>query len=62
MPWSDSETYAGLRIRLALHHLTVTTMPLWWDVDRPPDLARLRDYLRMHPERAPRTAIALEKR
>lgn len=42
IPWSTTETRALTTRRLRLLGLSVTTLPPWYDVDRPSDLERIR--------------------
>ena len=45
LPWSRSDTFARTLERLRDRGLTVRVLAPWFDVDRPDDLARLRELL-----------------
>jgi rSAM/selenodomain-associated transferase 1 len=59
--WSTPTVAAETRARCATLGLTLEELPMGRDIDGPEDLAWLRDELRQHPERAPRTAAMLER-
>ncbi|HEY3234186.1 MAG TPA: DUF2064 domain-containing protein, partial [Polyangiaceae bacterium] len=57
--WSTREVLAQTRARCRALGLSVHELPTTYDVDEPVDLEQLRAELGLHPERAPRTAVAL---
>ncbi len=59
LPWSSERTCVTTLERLRARGLTVATLPTWYDVDRPADLARLRASLAGNPAAAPRTALVV---
>ena len=61
VPWSAANTCAATVERMAAQGLAPTVLPPWFDVDDADDLRRLRALLANEPERAPRTAAALER-
>jgi uncharacterized protein len=50
MRWSTAQVLADTVQRCRALGLTVTTIPSWFDIDTPDDLARLRTSLAMAPE------------
>jgi rSAM/selenodomain-associated transferase 1 len=59
LPWSAPETFARTLARLRERNLRTEVIARWFDVDRPPDLARLQGLVAAGELRAPRTAKAL---
>jgi rSAM/selenodomain-associated transferase 1 len=57
--WSTPSVAPETRARCAALGLALEELPVGHDVDGPDDLAWLREELRRHPERAPRTAATL---
>ncbi|MCX5745873.1 MAG: TIGR04283 family arsenosugar biosynthesis glycosyltransferase [Proteobacteria bacterium] len=55
LPWSRPDTFARTLDRLRARGLTVRVLAPWFDVDRPADLARLRDLLERGAIVAPAT-------
>ena len=58
--WSTPRVAEQTRARCAALGLAVEELPVAYDVDEIADLDRLRAELRLHPERAPRTARELD--
>lgn len=59
LPWSSADTFARTCERLRARGLTLAILPVWFDVDRPADLARLRRLLARGRIHAPHTRRAL---
>ena len=59
LPWSHYDTLAKTAARLAELGLDAARAPIWFDVDEPEDLPRVRRVLERNPERAPHTMEAL---
>lgn len=59
LPWSAADTFAATLERLSAQGLETTVISPWFDVDEPPDLARLRAMLEQGRLHAPATALAL---
>jgi rSAM/selenodomain-associated transferase 1 len=57
--WSTREVAAQTRARCAALGLDLDELPVGYDVDAADDVARLREELAVHPERAPATAQLL---
>lgn len=53
--YSHEEVFREALDRIAETGADPVIMPRWYDVDRPPELARLQKDLEAHPDRAPRT-------
>jgi len=62
IPWSTPAVVPRTRERCEELGLELTELPIWYDVDGPSDVERLREELAAHPERAPRTAEVLSER
>jgi hypothetical protein len=61
VPWSASDTCEATISRMTAQGLAPTRLPAWFDVDDADDLSRLRALLATASERAPRTAVMLER-
>lgn len=59
LPWSQPTTFAATLARLREHGLVTVVLDRWFDVDRPPDLERLRGLLAARVVTAPATWSAL---
>lgn len=57
LPWSSVETYERTCERLAAFDLPAQKLPVWFDVDEPPDLRRLERLLRRGCVRADQSAL-----
>jgi rSAM/selenodomain-associated transferase 1 len=53
MPWSTAAVLPETRRRATIKGLTVTTLPAWFDIDTPEELARLRATLLQSAAGAP---------
>lgn len=56
MPWGTPAMTDTTRLRCRDAGLTLHELPTWYDVDQPSDVMKLLDEVRLHPDRAPRTA------
>lgn len=54
--WGTPEVLRTTRARFRELSLELTELPLSYDIDKPSDVARAKSELKLHPERAPRTA------
>jgi glycosyltransferase A (GT-A) superfamily protein (DUF2064 family) len=61
IPWSTEQVAALTRTRLATVGLAWDELPVWYDVDEPADVERLRAELAVHPGKAARTARVLAR-
>lgn len=61
IPWSTPQVLATTLDRAAAGRLPVRSLPTWYDVDTPADLARLQRDLAAHPDTAPATARWLQE-
>jgi rSAM/selenodomain-associated transferase 1 len=59
LKWSASDTFDRTRARLEARGLATAILPQWFDVDRPPDLARLSRLIDRGVVSAPETARVL---
>lgn len=59
LPWSATETFIQTLGRLCEWGMAVSVLEPWFDVDRPPDLQRLRRSIERGEISAPETAAAL---
>lgn len=59
IPWSQTCTFAHTVRRLLETGLKVRVLDPWFDVDRPEDLERLKNFLASNPSAAPETARLL---
>ncbi len=59
LKWSASDTFDRTRSRLEARGLATAILPEWFDVDRPPDLARLSRLIARGAVSAPETARVL---
>lgn len=59
--WGSSEAFRQIRQNARLLVLKLETLPIWYDVDIPSDLDRLKKELALNPQLAPNTSEWLKK-
>ncbi len=56
LPWGTPAVMETIRVRCKEIGISLRELPAWYTVDEPSDVLRLLDELRLHPNRAPRSA------